>query len=580
MPRMPRLFIVLLLLLLGAAGIGLCLQVLAPAVPPVVARPPQLAAEPLAGLPQGHLYTGIAEQPTNLNPFTTDNAVVRSYVLGFTHDTLLDLDPVTGALRGALAEDWVVAADGASMTVTLRDGVHFSDGAPLTTEDVLFTNEVNGQPELRAGALGEGTGLVAGVEVLPGPRARLRIAFSRPYFAAAQLVGESWIVVQKHWFVTRVAELARDDGRPAPAIGTPAFGELLARITDAPGPGTGPYLFADDHSERPSWRRGRDLTLLRNERCWQRLARPGTWNLAGIRLLFLTDAAVRHATLLQRGIDWFAAPDLGQLLAADAGLAADYRREVYDKPTLGVIAVQWNTTRPQLQDPRVRRALGMLFDRQQIVDGVLGGVGRPASAFGKPDQPGYPRDLAPIACDPPAARRLLREAGFVPEDGKPLQIALMVPAEVPFYRQIGELAAANARLAGVELDLQVVLFKELLARREGGTWDGALVQVSMPTAGDPYEVFHSHGNRNAMHWRNAAADALLEQQRVEKDPARRAALLEQFHHIVDREQPVALLVHLLAELLINDHLQNAKPGPRGLWPERFWVPLEFQRSGP
>jgi peptide/nickel transport system substrate-binding protein len=320
--------------------------------------------------------------------------------------------------------------------------------------------------------------------------------------------------------------------------------------------------------------------LLRNAHSWQRRVQPGCWNLAGIRLLFIVDDAARHATLHQRGVDWFSAPDLTALLASDPALAGDYRRAVYDRPSLGAYLVQWNTTRPHLRDPRVRRALSMLFDRTTIVAKVLGGLGRPAVAFGKVDQPGYPRDLSPPPFDPAAARRLLREAGYAPENGTPLRVSLLAPAEAPWYRQMGELCADAARAAGVELDLQVVEFKQLLQRVAGSDWDGALMVLTMPAFGDVYELFHSRGSRNIAHWSNSDADQLLEQQRVEADPARRAALLERFHRIVAAEQPMALLVHPLVEVLVCSHLQGAEPGPRGLWPEPFWMPPEFQRPGP
>jgi ABC-type transport system substrate-binding protein len=93
-------------------------------------------------------------------------------------------------------------------------------------------------------------------------------------------------------------------------------------------------------------------------------------------------------------------------------------------------------------------------------------------------------------------------------------------------------------------------------------------------------VFHSKGGRNWMGWSNARADELLTAARIERDAARRAALLREFHGIVAQEQPVTLLVHPLAEMLVNVHLRGCDPGPLGLWPERFWVPREFQRPGP
>ncbi|MEY4674131.1 MAG: hypothetical protein RL148_1915, partial [Planctomycetota bacterium] len=94
---------------------------------------------------------------------------------------------------------------------------------------------------------------------------------------------------------------------------------------------------------------------------------------------------------------------------------------------------------------------------------------------------------------------------------------------------------------------------------------------------DPWELFHSRGGGNAMGWSHAEADRLLDQARVAHDDSQRAALHQQFNAVVAREAPVSFLVHPLASMLFNRHVQGAVPGPLGLWPETFWVPVEHQR---
>ncbi|MEQ1633176.1 MAG: ABC transporter substrate-binding protein [Planctomycetota bacterium] len=527
-------------------------------------------------IPQGHVYTGVAEEPNDLNPFTTSSGVARRFVMGFTHDTLLDLDPVTGALRGALATAYDVDADGLAMTVTIRTGVTFSDGSPLTVDDVMFTHDIAKARGVVLGSLADGIRLCKSAARVEGRSDQVRIEFVAPHFAAARAVGESWIVVSKRWWIERLRELATRQRQSLPNFDDPAFGALLAQLTQSPGPGTGPYSFSEATSERPSWRRGIDLTVRRNDTSWRR-GTEGHWNLDGIRVRFLAEPAARYAALKKRELDWYSAPELLLQLERDPDLAADYRRLVYDMPSLGAYLVQWNVNRPELQDPRVRTALGMLFDRQGISDRLFAGVARPAAAFAKPDQPGYPKDLAPLPYDPQGARALLRSTGFDPEQQKPLRVRLMVPSEAPWFRRIGELCADAAMQAGVELDLSVLPFKELMERRDGGDWDGALILVSMPTFGDPFELFHSSGGRNAGAYKNEEVDQLLSSQRLERDPVRRAELLERCHRLLANDQPCALLVHPLVEVLIDRRLEGVEVGPLGLWPERMWMPTEYQR---
>src|SRR5690606_26512581 len=114
--------------------------------------------------PQGHVYAGAAGEPSDVNPFTTYDPLGRRLVLAYTHDSLLDLDPATGALRPALAESFEVSADGTTCTFTLRDSVVFSDGSPMTMADAMFGWELAKAGHLSLGFVGQGFERVASVE--------------------------------------------------------------------------------------------------------------------------------------------------------------------------------------------------------------------------------------------------------------------------------------------------------------------------------------------------------------------------------------------------------------------------------
>ncbi|MEY4829647.1 MAG: hypothetical protein RLZZ562_1443, partial [Planctomycetota bacterium] len=83
-PRLKAPIVFLLSLCVGA----LLLQALQPNRDVAKVDP---SAQDSEKAPQGHVYTGVAEEPDSLNPFTTTSAVARRYVLAFTHDTLLDV---------------------------------------------------------------------------------------------------------------------------------------------------------------------------------------------------------------------------------------------------------------------------------------------------------------------------------------------------------------------------------------------------------------------------------------------------------------------------------------------------------
>jgi ABC-type transport system substrate-binding protein len=571
---MRSLSLVLALLIVALAVVfGLSTRFAAPATtaPAVSATATAPAAAP--GLPQGHVYAGVTWEPEDVNPFTSHDTVARRFVLGFTHEGLLDIDPATGALRGALAEAWQLAADGMSCTFTLRADARFSDGAPVTMADVLFGWELARAGHLPFGFVGTAFAQVAAAEPL-GER-ELHLRFAARHYAALRAVGECWFVAQRAFFVDRVAALSRRLGREPPPIGAPEFAALFGQIDRECGPGTGPFALPSGGDGPLGWNRRQDLTLVRNPHHWRRLREPGTWNLEGVRLLFREGPAVFNA-LVQGEIDWLGGWMAPAVLASRPELAERYRLLVYDYENLGVLAILWNCSKPAFADVRVRRALAMLLDREAIVRKFAAAVA-PAFAFAKPTSPGYPEPV-PLGCDPAAARRLLREAGFDAALGTPLRLSLLATPDGGPMDLAVDLLVDAGKAAGVEITVDALAFPAWVAKKKQDDWDGLVVNREFRPWGDPFDFVHSAGVDNDGHWANAAADDLAAAARQELDAGRRALLWRELHELVYQEQPALFLVHPRACLLCNRFLMGAEPGPRGLWPERWWVAPEHQRK--
>jgi ABC-type transport system substrate-binding protein len=578
MRPLPLLFALLVVGLGIVLGVGVMLRQAPVAVVPTV-QPSNTgrlglgAVEYRGGVPQGHVYCGIAEEPESVNPFTAHGNTARRYVLGFTHEGLLDLDPKTGELRPALASAYQPADDAMSCTFTLRDGVQFSDGSPMTMADVLFGWELAKAGHLQLGFVGDAFGRVASVEVQD--ERHLRVWFKEAYYAALHAVGQSWLVGKRQFFVDRVAVMAQRLGHPAPAVDTAEFAELLRNLNRVSGPGTGPFVLPGDGEEPTTWRRRQDLLLPYNVLHWRRALTPGTWNLAAIRLLF-RDRSSAPLELFSRNVDWYYDSNYAALLAKRPDLKDDYRTLVYDYPTQGILSMIWNCAHRPLDDVRVRRALARLFSREAIV-AAFHQEASPAVAFTKPSSADYPTSLRPPEFDVSAARRELREAGFDPAAGKPLRLSVLCGIGIPQLHETLAYFQDAAREAGIELVCHELDNTAFVAQKKAETWDGMLTIRSLRAWGDPFDFVHTSGTDNDGHWSNAEADRLAEAVRRELDERRRNELLRELHGVVNEQQPVALLAYPLVAILFNKHIQNAVPGPRGLWPEQFWVPPEFQR---
>ena len=129
-------------LMLGLAGCG---KPGAARPKPAHALPPSpLVATSEPGVPGGRFLLAIPNSPRTFNPrFVADDAIVR-----LLFSSLINLDWVTQEPGPGLAETWSVAPDQKTWTFKLRQGVRWSDGVPLTADDVVFTwNDVMYQPE-------------------------------------------------------------------------------------------------------------------------------------------------------------------------------------------------------------------------------------------------------------------------------------------------------------------------------------------------------------------------------------------------------------------------------------------------
>tara|TARA_R110002094_G_scaffold184675_1_gene161435 strand:+ start:2770 stop:4473 length:1704 start_codon:yes stop_codon:yes gene_type:complete len=566
-----RVLPILLIVLLAVFSIGLALTVMWNSSTGTAAAGVAMPAF-LGGKPQGHVYRSASGEPDDVNPYTSHDPVAQRLILGFTHDALLDRDPDTGELRPALAKEFEVSADGTTCTFTMRDGLVFADGSPVTMADVLFGWELAEAKHLSLGSVAQGFQRVSKVDSLD--ERRFRVHFKDHHFAALPAVGLSWIVAQKQFFVGRVQRaLAADEEMPA--IDSARFATLLHQVNNECGPGTGPYSLLNDPNGVSNWHHQQEILLTRNERSWRRKVRPGTWNYAGTRLLF-RDSAGQRTALLRGEVDWYFGPQLDQLLQSQPKLARDYKKFVFDYPTLGCYRILWNFTNKPFDDVRVRKAMGMLVNRAEMTK-VFGGNARPAVAHAKFGSRAYP-DMQPTAFDPKAARKLLREAGFDAENDKPLEMTLLIVQGNEQVRRVVELFAGAAKQAGVELVVHAKPPAGFAAEKKRNEWHGILQLESFDALGDPHRFLHSEGLDNDGKWSHPEADRLANAARQEFDSVRRADLWRQLHELAHREQPAALIVHPLASMLVNKHLEDCNPGPLGLKPDHAWVAPENQKK--
>lgn len=438
-------------------------------------------------VPRPPLRIGLAAPPLSFDPHLM-NEFATFELLSNVMDGLVSLDADL-RVRPALAQRWS-SPDDHTWRFDLRENVTFHDGRPLTAEDVVaslhramrhprtqFASYLSVVREVKA--LGPG-----GVEIVT--RRPCRTLLNRLAFV---------LVVPR--------------GAP----------EEIARPV-----GTGPY--------RLESRDGGRLTVLTAfERFW-----GGPPEVRTV-LLSADGGPNRHLRLLSGDVDVLIdlTPEAAEAVRAHPG-----HRVVSERgPAVDVLAMR--VDRPPFSDLRVRRAVDLALDRERLVQGVLGGHGRPATQLVSRDVFGYDPALPSRRPDLPEARRLLREAGHA--NGLEVELEHRGDASPPTE------VARQLRQAGFRVKLVARPWHTLMDRLIKGEpvfWLTGFVSDS----GDASDVLESSlhsrgpgfGETNHTGHRSPALDALIEEAAASSTRVSQQAALQACMRKTMAELPMIPLV--------------------------------------
>ena len=292
-------------------------------------------------------------------------------------------------IRPALAERWEISEDRRSYTFHLREGVTFSNGAALTSEDVRFTftrllshpdscnrdiaDAIVGAKELEAGK----TDTLKGFEIHDD--LEFTIMLEEPFeafLACITMPGASILD----------AETTREAGD--------RFGKDPAWTV-----GTGSFILR-------SWESGMGMILTQNPDCWQ-----GPPHCEGLNLLFLTDPEEIRLLFENGELDILNLDDVGR--TAEFFLHGDiYQDRLYEVQRISTTYIALNEAIEPLGDVRVRKALQLSLNRELLLDAGYSGHGLLVDGILPRGMYGYNPNLSKIPFDPAEAKNLLAQAGY------------------------------------------------------------------------------------------------------------------------------------------------------------------------
>lgn len=323
----------------------------------------------------------------------------------------------------------------------------------------------------------------------------------------------------------------------------------------------GPFTLA-------GWRPGNAVELRRS---------PTYWDAGHVRL----ERAIYYTTE-----DYTTLVNLyksGEVDALTSGLLPPYairmlktKRDYQTGPYLLSYYLLVNVTRPPLSDRRVRQALDMALDKEQICRRVLGAGQQPLTSLTPSDFGGsYPRPRGP-SYDPQRARELMAEAGY--PDGRGVRLRYLFNSGL-LHTQIAEAVQAQWQdvFPAISVELVNQSWQVYLSSLQLRDYDVAKRSWSADY-NDPLsflETMLSTNANNQSGWANAEYDRLVWQGNTEPDPARRMQLLARAEQILLAEQPIIPIYASVSTLLVKPYVRGWTANLLDRHPLRF-VSLESE----
>jgi len=498
-------------------------------------------------------------EPKTLNPVSADVDIYTIWItIPYIFEPLLAYDFDRVKLRPWLADSFGVSADGLEITFHLRGDIYFSDGVPVTADDVIFTYQTVVNP--RVDAANVANQYIDVEKAVRIDERTVKFFMKRPFFLSLENLSFTWSmgILPKHIYQFKDAEeFNRHRSNPV---------------------GSGPYVFE-------KWDVGREVVLRRNENYW-----GGKPKLKKIIYKFISNPVASIQALRSHQVD-LVIPEPEQFadLVGDAEFNKEFRCLSYWTPDSPFYYIGWNADSPFFSDRRVRLAMTHIINRQQIITDLLKGNGQIVTGPFNVNGPQYDGSIQPWPYDLDKARQLLDEAGWRDTDGDGLRDKNGVPFRFKFmysnsyalYERIAKLLKDEAAKAGIEVIAEPTEWSILIGRLNDRKFDSAIAGWGGAIVEDPYQLWHSSqiGNRgsNYVGFRNSRTDALIEEIRRTLDETKRNELCHRLHRILHQEQPYTFLYSPPTCRLLDKRFENVIIHKLGLKYWEWYVPKDEQR---
>lgn len=477
---------------------------------------------------------GIGAEVPSLDPQKAQDNVSGRVIFDLFEGLLADNEK--GEISAAIASKWEISKDGLLYTFHIRSNAKFSDGSPITSDDVLFSMRRLVDPKIASAyaelinmvknaaeiATGQKKPEELGVKALDKNTVQFTLIKSCPYFLK--------IIAFQNLSIVQKANVEK-------------FGDQFT----LPG-----NLVASGAYKLKYWKIGDKITTERNPQYWNNSKTV----IDSVNYYPISDVNTELQMFQTGQLDFtYDIPsDKFQDLKKTLG------NQLKAKPFLSSYYIALNTqTEPLKNNVKLRQALSMAVDRKILTEKVTGRGEMPANdivPFGMPGykQQSYSWDKLPPAQRIAEAQKLYKEAGYSRE--KPLNLSFTYNTNTLHKKIAIALASMWEQNLGVKISLINQEWKVFLTERNQGRFvlarDGWVADYSDPSTF--LDLFISHNPQNNPKYKNPKYDELIKKASLETNQNKRSELLQQASAVMLNDYPIISLYTYVTTHLVKNHV--------------------------
>ncbi|MDD2541864.1 MAG: peptide-binding protein, partial [Desulfuromonadaceae bacterium] len=453
---------------------------------------------------------------------------------------------------GDLAKSFDISDDGLTITFHLHHGVKWHDGAPFTSRDVLYTYHVTIDPKTPTAYAED----FKQVKNITAPDLfTIRVSYNSPFAPALASWGMN--ILPAHL-------LEGKDITKSPLARNPV--------------GTGPYRFKE-------WVSGQKIELEANKDYFE--GRP---YIDRIIYRIIPDTSTLFMELKAGAIDLMN-PTPVQYARQTESKEFTSRFNKYRYPSSTYLYMGYNLRHPLFSDKRVRQALTAAINKDELIQGVLFGMGQKAYGPIIPGRWAYNPAVKDIVYDPKHAAELLAQAGWkeknsdgiLVKDGKPFTFTILTNQGNQQRLMTAQIIQQRLLQVGIDVKIRVVewaaFLKEFINK---GNFEVVLLAWSVSQDPDMFDVWDSSKNKpgelNFIGYNNPEVDRLLVEGRSTFNIEKRKKAYFRIQDILADEQPYTFLYVPDALPVVSARFRGVKPAPAGIGynQNKWYVPKNEQ----